>query len=77
MMKTKMLLMALVSTMCVTAMATEKNDTVVFSSPTKVTVMTNDSVQKIKVTGKNGDENFSYEKMVAMDNTKTSTTGLK
>lgn len=77
MMKTKILLMALTSTMCVTTMATEKNDTVVFSSPTKVTVMTNDSVQKIKVTGKKGDEIFRYEKTVAIDNTKTSTKVIK
>ena len=55
------------------ANATEMNDTVTFSNPTKVTVMTNDSVQKIKVTGKKDDESFRYETTVAIDKTKTST----
>jgi hypothetical protein len=55
------------------ASATEMNDTVTFSNPTKVTVMTNDSVQKIKIAGKKDDESFRYETTVAIDKTKTST----
>ena len=60
-------------TVCTAASATEMNDTVTFSNPTKVTVMTSDSVQKIKVTGKKDDESFRYESTVAIDKTKTST----
>ena len=42
MMKTKFALVALACAMSTAAMATEMNDTVTFSNPTKVTVMTND-----------------------------------
>jgi hypothetical protein len=77
MMKTKIALMALVCAMSTDAMATEMNDTITFSSPTKVTVMTNDSVQKIKVAGKEGDDTFRYESTVAIDKTKTSTKIIK
>jgi hypothetical protein len=73
MMKTKSILMALACAMSSAAMATEMNDTITFSNPTKVTVMTNDSVQKIKITGKKDDESFRYESTVAIDKTKTST----
>lgn len=64
-------------TVCTAASATEMNDTVTFSNPKKVTVMTNDSVQKIKVTGKQDDESFRYESTVAIDKTKTSTKIIK
>ena len=77
MMKTKFALMALACTMSTAAMATEMNDTVTFSNPTKVTVMTNDSVQKIKIAGKKDDESFRYESIVAIDKTKTSTKIIK
>ena len=73
MMKTKLMMMALVSTMSMAAMATEMNDTVTFNNPAKVVVMTNDSVQKIKIAGKKDDERFSYESTVAIDKTKTTT----
>ena len=66
-MKTKFALMALACTMSTAAMATEMNDTVTFSNPTKVTVMTNDSVQKVKIAGKKDDESFRYESIVAID----------
>lgn len=64
-MKKLMMLVALaVST---AASATEMNDTVVFSHPAKVTVMTNDTVQKVKITGKEGDEKFLYESKVSIN----------
>ena len=66
-----MMMVALIG--CTAASATEMNDTVTFSNPRKVTVMTNDSVQKIKITGKQDDESFRYESTVAIDKTKTST----
>lgn len=66
-----MMMVALID--CTAASATEMNDTVTFSNPRKVTVMTNDSVQKIKITGKQDDESFRYESTVAIDKTKTST----
>ena len=69
-----MLLALAVSTV---ANAIEMNDTVTFSNPTKVTVMTNDSVQKIKIAGKKDDESFRYETTVAIDKTKTSTKIIK
>ena len=47
--------------------ATETNDTVVFNNPTKVTVMTNDSVQQVKVIGKDGDEKFRYVTTVSIN----------
>ena len=77
MMKTKMVLMALASAMTTAAMATEMNDTITFSNPRKVTVMTNDSVQKIKIAGKQDDENFRYESTVSIDKEKTSTKFIK
>lgn len=60
----KNLLMMMALTVCTAASATEMNDTVVFNHPSKVTVMTNDSVQKVKVSGKEGDEKFYYESKV-------------
>ena len=69
--------MLLALTVCTAASATEMNDTVTFSNPRKVTVMTNDSVQKIKITGRQDDESFRYETTVAIDKTKTSTKIIK
>ena len=60
----KNLLMMMGLTVCTSASATEMNDTVVFNNPKKVTVMTNDSMQKVKVSGKDGDEKFYYESKV-------------
>lgn len=53
-----------VAAVCMAANATEMNDTVVFNNPKKVTVMTNDSVQKVRISGKDGDEKFYYESKV-------------
>jgi hypothetical protein len=51
-----------------TACATEKNDTVVFNSPSQVIVMTSDSVQRVKIKGKNDDEKYLYESRVSINN---------
>ena len=51
---------------CTAANATEMNDTVVFTNARNVTVMTNDSVQMVKITGKDGDERFLYESKVSI-----------
>jgi hypothetical protein len=71
------LLMMVALTACTAASATEMNDTIVFSNPRRVTVMTNDSVQRVKVSGKDGDERFRYESTVAIDKTKTTTKIVK
>ena len=71
------LMMMVALTVCTAASATEMNDTVTFSNPKKVIVMTNDSVQKIKIAGKQDDESFRYESTVAIDKTKTSTKIIK
>ena len=71
------LMMMVALTVCTAASATEMNDTVTFSNPKRVTVMTNDSVQKVKITGKEGDDQFRYESTVAIDKTKTSTKIIK
>jgi len=63
------MLLALV--VCVVASATEMNDTVVFNNPSKVTVMTNDSVQRVKVSGREGDEKFHYESTVSINKSTT------
>jgi hypothetical protein len=66
----KILMMA-VLTACTEANAAEMNDTVVFNNPQRVTVMTNDSVQRVKVSGKEGDERFQYESTVSIKNSTT------
>ena len=71
------MMMMVALTVCTAASATEMNDTVTFSNPKRVTVMTNDSVQKVKITGKEGDDQFRYESTVAIDKTKTSTKIIK
>lgn len=58
--------MLLALAVCTAASATEMNDTVVFNNPTRVTVMTNDSVQKVNISGKEGDEKFRYESTVSI-----------
>lgn len=58
------LLMALA--VCTMVNAAEMNDTVVYYNPTKVTVMTNDSVQTIKVTSKKDGESIHYVSKVTI-----------
>ena len=56
---------------CTAASATEMNDTVVFTNARKVTVMTNDSIQKVRISGKDGDEKFYYESKVSINKRST------
>ena len=53
------------------ANATEMNDTVVFTNARKVAVLTNDSVQKVRISGKDGDEKFYYESTVSINHSAT------
>ena len=70
-MKTKYFFMAVACLMGGAASATEMNDTVVVDKPSKVMVMTNDTVQSISIFGKEGDDSFRYQSSVAIDKTKT------
>ena len=56
---------------CTAASATEMNDTVVFTNARKVAVMTNDSVQKVRISGREGDEKFYYESTVTINHSAT------
>ena len=42
-----------------TTASAQENDTVVIHNPKKVTIVTSDSLQKILVTGKEGDDKFT------------------
>ena len=57
-MKRKLLLLALWAPLAVLA---ADNDTLVVHQPRRVTVITNDSLQKIIINGREGDQNYRYE----------------
>lgn len=61
----KFMMMALLATGMV-AYAGEVNDTTVIEFPKKVTVIAGDSMQIIKVKGKEGNSNFYYENSISM-----------
>ena len=42
------------------------NDTLTINSPRKVSIITGDSVQKVKVYGREGDENYTYESSIQL-----------
>lgn len=46
--------------------ATAQNDTVVINHPRKVTVITNDSLQKIIVSGRQGDDDYAYQNTIRL-----------
>lgn len=57
--------------------ATAQNDTVVISNPQKVTIVTGDSLQKIIIKGKEGDDNFLYQNSIQLvDSNYVSTTHI-
>jgi len=56
---------------CTAASATEMNDTIVFTNARKVAVMTNDSVQQVRISGREGDEKFYYESTVSINKSTT------
>lgn len=49
-----------------TIYATETGDTLVIKDAHKVTIVTNDSLQKIKVTGQGGNEDYVYENSIQL-----------
>ena len=54
-----------------------QNDTVVIHNPKKVTIVTGDSLQKIVVTGKEGDDKFTYQNTIRLvDSNYVSTTRI-
>ena len=54
-----------------------QNDTVVIYNPKKVTIVTNDSLQRIVVTGKEGDDRFTYQNTIQLvDSNYVSTTHI-
>lgn len=64
----KKLLVFMLLTTTVTAQATlnADNDTLTISKPNKVRIITGDSIQKIKVYGREGDEKYRYENTIQL-----------
>ena len=55
----------------------QENDTVVIHNPKKVTIVTSDSLQKIIVAGKEGDDKFTYQNTIQLvDSNYVSTTHI-
>ena len=74
-MKKLMIIMAL-ATLTATADA-QGNDTVVIHNPKKVTIVTGDSLQRIIVSGKEGDDKFTYQNTIRLvDSNYVSTTRI-
>lgn len=74
-MKKLMIIMALAA-LTATAGAQE-NDTVVIHNPKKVTIITGDSLQRIIVSGKEGDDKFTYQNTIRLvDSNYVSTTHI-
>jgi len=74
-MKKLMIIMALAA-LTATAGAQE-NDTVVIHNPKKVTIITGDSLQRIIVNGKEGDDKFTYQNTIRLvDSDYVSTTRI-
>ena len=61
------MMMALLVTGIV-AYANEKNDTTVIENAKKVTIITSDTLQTIKVKGKEGNSNYYYENSISTKN---------
>ena len=62
----KMMMMALM-VVGMTAFASEKNDTTIIENANKVMIITGDSVQIVKVDGKEGNRDYYYEKVYFLD----------
>ena len=57
--------------------AAAQNDTIVIHNPKKVTIVTGDSLQRIIVTGKEGDDKFTYQNTIQLvDSNYVSTTRI-
>ena len=64
-MKKTMLMLTLAATLNASA-TTADNDTVVIKNPRRVTVITNDSLQKIVVNGREGDDDYKYQNTILL-----------
>lgn len=74
-MKKLMTIMALAT--LTLAAAAQENDTVVIHNPKKVTIVTGDSLQRIIVSGKEGDDKFTYQNTIRLvDSNYVSTTRI-
>lgn len=65
-MRKKLFLLLLATLSYSTFADTYDNDTVVIKNPQKVTVITGDSIQKIIVKGKEGDESYEYRNTIQL-----------
>jgi hypothetical protein len=63
----KKFIMMLATTASITANASEANDTVVINNADKVTIMTSDTVQRVTVLGKEGEQTFVYDESVPLN----------
>lgn len=71
----KTLIMALLA--LATEASAQQNDTIVIQNPRKVTIISGDSLQKIIVRGKEGDEKFTYQNTLQLvDSNYVSTTNI-
>ena len=75
-MKRIIYLSLIIFTLSISGVAAQ-NDTVVIQKPKKVTIVTGDSLQKIIVTGKEGDDKFIYQNTIQLvDSNYVSTTRI-
>ena len=65
-MNMKKIFILLLLAVCTTANAWEDNDTLTINKPTEVRIITGDSIQKIKVYGREGDEHYTYESKIQL-----------
>ena len=61
----KRLLFAAMMVTATTVFAAE-NDTLIIEKPQRVTIITNDSLQSIRVKGKEGDNHFDYQNTIQL-----------
>lgn len=74
-MKKLMISMALAA--LTTTAGAQENDTIVIHNPKKVTIVTGDSLQRIIVSGKEGDDKFTYQNTIRLvDSNYVSTTRI-
>lgn len=74
----KIMLLTIAIAMVVTANAkVNDNDTVVVENPNRVTVVTTDSLQSVRIEGKKGDPGFTYQSKIELtDSNYTSTSAI-
>ena len=65
----KKILMATLALLTLQAQAANDNDTIKVSHPDKVTIITGDSLQKVIISGREGDPDFSYRSTIQLVDT--------